>query len=106
MAGIPVVMQAMLGSLEGRLESGPVVQSRTVIARLGESQIAARLTTIQSSFPDVDLGSYPFFRDQTYGTALVMRGTDPVQLDAVQNEVRAAIVAAGGVPEETGGTES
>src|SRR5690606_38551957 len=38
MAGIPAVMQAMLGSLEGKLEGGPVVRSRSVTAYLGESQ--------------------------------------------------------------------
>ena len=98
MAGIPAVMQAMLGSLEGKLEGGPVVRSRSVTAYLGESQIAAPLRAIQDRYPTVDLGSYPFFRRDRYGTTLVLRGTDERLLDAMLEEVKAAIVAAGETP--------
>ena len=100
MAGIPMVMQAMLSSLEGELETGPVVRSATVVAYLGESQIATALTDIQSRHPSVDVGSYPFFRDNVYGTSLVVRGTDPDLLEQILGEVKDAIVAAGSEPGE------
>ena len=100
MAGIPGVMQAMLSSLAGKLKSGPVVRSRSVTAFLGESQIAAALTEIQARYLQVDLGSYPFFRDDRYGASLVMRGTDSEQLDAILEEVKAAIIAAGETPHD------
>ena len=100
MAGIPTVMRAMLSSLEGKLESGPVVRSRSVTAYLGESQIAAALSTIQLNHPEIDLGSYPFFKNDRYGTSLVMRGTDESALETMLEEVKAAIVAAGETPED------
>lgn len=100
MAGIPGVMKAMLASLEGRLESGPVVRSRSVTAFLGESQIATALREIQDNYPGIDLGSYPFFRQDRYGTSLVMRGTDESRLDAMLEDVKAAIVAAGETPQD------
>ncbi|MBH81237.1 MAG: competence/damage-inducible protein A [Gammaproteobacteria bacterium] len=100
MAGIPRVMQAMLENLEGELEGGAVVRSRSVSAYLGESQIAAALAEIQARYPDIDLGSYPFVRDNHYGASLVMRGTDPAQLDAMLEDVKAAIVAAGETPRD------
>ncbi|MCZ6619613.1 MAG: molybdopterin-binding protein [Gammaproteobacteria bacterium] len=100
MAGIPMVMQAMLGSLEGKLESGPVVRSRTVTAYLGESQIAGALGVIQENHPEIDLGSYPFFKNDRYGTSLVMRGTDESALNAMLEEVKAAIIAAGETPQD------
>lgn len=100
MAGIPTVMRAMLSSLEGKLKSGPVVRSRSVTAYLGESQIAAALGTIQLDHPEIDLGSYPFFKNDRYGTSLVMRGIDESALDTMLEEVKAAIVAAGEVPED------
>ena len=62
MAGIPRVMQAMLSTLEGKLESGFVVRSQTVRAYTGESSIADALARIQNDFPSVDIGSYPFLR--------------------------------------------
>jgi molybdenum cofactor synthesis domain-containing protein len=100
MAGIPAVMRAMLASLEGELQGGLIVRSRSVSAYLGESQIAGPLAAIQARYPDVDLGSYPFFRDDQYGASLVMRGTDPMRLDAILEEVQAAIVAAGETPHD------
>lgn len=98
MAGIPAVMQAMLSTLA--LEGGAVVRSRSVTAYLGESQVATGLATIQTRFPHVDLGSYPFTRDGRYGTTLVMRGTDETALAAMLAEVRQLIIDAGETPEE------
>ncbi len=100
MAGIPMVMQAMLSSLEGQLDTGPVVRSRTVTAYLGESQLASALTDIQNRFVEIDLGSYPFFKNERYGTSLVMRGVDEARLDAMLAEVEQAIIDAGGTPED------
>lgn len=98
MAGIPAVMQAMLATVE--LAGGAVVQSRSVTAYLGESQVADGLTAIQGRYPEVDIGSYPFSRADRYGTTLVIRGTDPAALAAVLDEVKQLIVAAGGKPED------
>lgn len=98
MAGIPLVMQAMLSSLEGKLTTGAIVQSRSITAYLGESQIAAELTAIQERFAELDVGSYPFFRDARYGTTLVVRGTDLETLNAAEQQIREMITAAGGEP--------
>ena len=98
MAGIPMVMRAMLSTLQPHLESGPVVRSRSVTAYMGESQIAEDLRGIQSRYPDVDLGSYPFFRDDRYGTSLVMRGVDEAALDSMLDEIKALITRHGETP--------
>ncbi|MEM1229090.1 MAG: molybdopterin-binding protein [Pseudomonadota bacterium] len=100
MAGIPRVMQAMLGSLEGKLETGAVVRSRSVTAYLGESQVAEALGRIQDAYPDLDLGSYPFLRDDRYGTTLVIRGTSTALLDEALGAVEAMIRAAGAEPQD------
>ncbi len=98
MAGIPAVMQAMLATVE--LAGGAVVQTRSVTAYLGESQVASALAAIQQRYPDIDLGSYPFSQGERYGTTLVMRGTDAEALAAMLEEVKAAIVAAGETPQD------
>ncbi len=100
MAGIPGVMQGMLSTLEGSLQGGAVVRSRSVTAYCGESTIAAGLGEVQDRYPSIDLGSYPFFRNDRYGTTLVIRGTDPRLLDAMLEEVKAVIMAAGEEPVE------
>ena len=100
MAGIPAVMQAMLSTLGDQLEGGAVVRSRSVTAHLGESEIADGLEEIQRRYPQIDLGSYPFYRDNVYGTTLVMRGADEAALERMLGEVKAIVEARGAVPRD------
>jgi molybdenum cofactor synthesis domain-containing protein len=100
MAGIPQVMQAMIGSLEGKLRRGETIQSRSVTAYLPESHVARRLGEIQDKYPQIDLGSYPFHRKDQYGTTLVMRGSVAADLEAMRQDVRQMILDLGGTPEE------
>ena len=105
MAGIPTIMQAMLSSLDGQLRSGPVVRSHSVRAYTGESQIADALSALQDEFVDVDIGSYPFFRDERYGTELVIRGINAELLATVAGRIMAAVEASGETPQDMGLTE-
>ena len=105
MAGIPMIMQAMLSSLDGQLRSGPVVHSHSVRAYTGESQIADALSALQDEFAEVDIGSYPFFRDERYGTILVIRGIDTQMLANVAARIMAAVATLGETPEDMGLTE-
>ena len=98
MAGIPRVMQQMIDSLQGKLRGGDSVRSRSVTAYLSEGQIARRLGQIQNNYTHIDLGSYPFHREDRYGTTLVMRGTDAPGLDAMLEDVKRMIVDLGGEP--------
>ena len=100
-----MIMQAMLSSLDGQLRSGPVVRSHSVRAYTGESQIADALSALQDEFVDVDIGSYPFFRDERYGTMLVIRGIDTKLLATVAGRIMAAVEASGETPEDMGLTE-
>jgi len=98
MAGIPRVMQQMVDSLAGKLRRGATVRSRSVTAYLAESQVARRLGEIQDAYPHIDLGSYPFHREERYGTTLVMRGTDEAALDVMLDAVSRMIIELGGDP--------
>ncbi len=104
MAGIPMVMHAMLSSLEGKLRSGDVVRSRSIRAYLGESQIASQLGDIQDAHPTVDIGSYPFYQHDRYGTTLVIRGTNADVLDQVASAIMDTVELLGEVPEDLGET--
>jgi molybdenum cofactor synthesis domain-containing protein len=96
MAGIPSVMRAMLASLESKLAGGVVLESCSVTAYVGESAIAAALRELQAQVPQVEIGSYPFAKEERIGTTLVIRGTDTKLLIEVAAKVRALITSAGG----------
>ena len=96
MAGFPLVMQAMLSTIEFR--GGAIVHSRSVTAHLGESEIADDLTSIQETYSQIDIGSYPFYRNDIYGTSLVLRSADESALDAALEELCAVITQRGQTP--------
>lgn len=73
MAGVPRVMQAMFDGIKSELRGGDKVLSRTISIYVTEGVIADWLTSLQNQFPDVEIGSYPFIRNQRLGTSLVCR---------------------------------
>jgi molybdenum cofactor synthesis domain-containing protein len=85
-AGVPRIMQAMLGSVLDRLHEGQVLHSITVLCQLGEGTIASDLRTLQKQYPEVDIGSYPgkMNEDPNHRLSLVARGTDESQLSQIK----------------------
>jgi len=96
MAGVPRIMQAMFNSLAPLLPGGQPVISRAVHATgLLEGRIAEPLGAVQMRYPNVDVGSYPYYRETGNGVAIVAKGTDPAEAEAVIGEVTAMIIALG-----------
>ena len=100
MAGIPRVMQAMFDAVKHDLRGGRPMLARTVSCHLPEGIIAKGLGEIQNRYADLDIGSYPFYRRGEFGTSLVLRGRDAVQLAAGTEEVIALVKGLGGTPVE------
>jgi molybdenum cofactor synthesis domain-containing protein len=100
MAGIPRVMQGMFDSAKQELRGGRPVLSRSIACHLPEGLIAKGLGEIQGRYPDLDIGSYPFYRTGAFGTSLVVRGRDAERLAAGTAEVVALVRTLGGNPVE------
>ena len=99
-AGIPRIVEGMFQSMKHQLVGGTPVQSRTVRTNIVEGIIAEPLGALQQRFADIDIGSYPGFRQGRPSVSLVLRGTDPVRLDAVRDELFAILKGLGGEAEE------
>jgi len=101
MAGVPAIAQAMFDSVKHRLVGGAKVLARSINCRLAEGTIAQDLTEIQGRYPQIDIGSYPFWsRGGGFGVSLVLRGTDQQELARATEEVAAMITRFGGEPIE------
>ena len=83
LAGVPSIARAMFDVIEPSLNRGAPVLSRFVEAHLGEGDLADALTALQNAYPDIDIGSYPFFRAGRIGLSVVAKGTDQTRIDAV-----------------------
>lgn len=95
MAGIPVIMQAMFESIVHRLVGGKPLLSRTFTVSLPEGKIAAGFGALQETYPDVEMGSYPFSRDGRFATRLVLRSSEEDRLAAAAAELEAMIAGLG-----------
>ncbi|MEQ1704926.1 MAG: molybdopterin-binding protein [Rickettsiales bacterium] len=89
MAGVPSIMQAMFDNIKGELKGGAKILSRTITIYTTEGNIAEGLTQIQNHFPDVEIGSYPFARNQRLGTSLVCRSSDKNRLETCYDTLKA-----------------
>jgi molybdenum cofactor synthesis domain-containing protein len=91
MAGVPMIMRAMLEDVAPRLKRGTPVHTCTITARVPEGRIAAALARIQGENKTVAIGSYPFYREDGSGTQLVVRGRDPGAISAAAEAIEAAL---------------
>jgi molybdenum cofactor synthesis domain-containing protein len=95
MAGVPMVMRAMLEDIAPRLKRGALVHVATVEGKIPEGRIAAALMAIQKDHPTVAIGSYPFYREDGAGAQFVTRGRDKDAVETAAKAIEAAIVAEG-----------
>jgi molybdenum cofactor synthesis domain-containing protein len=96
MAGVPAIMQAMLQSAKHRLVGGAPMLSRLVATDLPEGRIAEGLGALQDRHPEVEIGSYPFYRGGRFGVSLITRATDQAAIDGTAEELKAMLTALGG----------
>ncbi len=98
--GVPQIMRAIFNELKHRLVGGAKVLSRSVSCALGEGALAKGLGEIQDRFPDLEIGSYPYFRRNDFGVTLVVRGIERERIVAAADEIKTLIRALGGEPTE------
>ncbi|WP_137152336.1 molybdopterin-binding protein [Devosia sp. FKR38] len=94
MAGVPIIMRAMLEAIAPTLQGGKKVMSVTVKAAVGEGTIGGPLGALQALYPDVKMGSYPQMGKHRVMTELVLRSADPVRLEEAAGKVRAMVAEA------------
>ena len=87
MAGVPQVAHAMIDWLAPHLEGGKPVRSKTLVCSIGEGNMAEELSAIQDRYPEIDIGSYPFYESGNYGTSIVLRHTNNELLERAGEEV-------------------
>lgn len=94
MAGVPLIMKAMLESIAPTLKGGRKVRSVSVECLVGEGAIGGPLAHLQRQFPDVKMGSYPRMGQGGVSTELVLRSADDARLAEAARRVREMVAEA------------
>ena len=87
MAGIPLIMQGMLEGARKHLKGGDVIKSLSIDVFTPESNVAEDLTKLQDKYTDIEIGSYPFTKENRFGTSLVLRSKDEHLLEECKLEL-------------------
>lgn len=101
MAGVPVIMQAMLDAVAPRLKTGVRILVETVDAgAIPEGRYAGRLGEIAKRWPEVSIGSYPSFSSAGARNQIVLRSRNETELRAAVEATRdlVASLASDGAP--------
>lgn len=85
MPGIPEVFRMKLPVVAHVVGQGRAFVSRAVYTKLDEGDLKPLLDQILARFPDVDLGSYPKWRDPAYKTKLTFDGRDDARVTAARD---------------------
>ena len=85
--GVPSILKAMIGGLSNVLVGGDPILSKTINLKTYESEIAKSLTNIQNNNKDVEIGSYPFFRQGKLGVSIVLRSVKQNKLDNCNSQI-------------------
>jgi molybdenum cofactor synthesis domain-containing protein len=94
MAGVPLIMQAMLDAVAPKLATGVKMLSVTVRADMKEGDLGQALRGVAEAHPETMIGSYPFWdADGTPNANLVIRSRDDAKMREAQRAVEAMLVA-------------
>ena len=88
LAGIPSIMQGMLEGARKHLTVGEVVKSKSIDVFTPESNVADALTDLQNKYSEVEIGSYPFNKDNRFGTSVVMRSSNEEKLKNCESDLK------------------
>jgi nicotinamide-nucleotide amidase len=89
--GLPAEMEAMFDSVSEELRGGPPIGVWRRTYRTRESIIAPALVEVGERWPAVLVGSYPTFGDEGPTVEVVVKSSDPDELEAASRWLAAAL---------------
>lgn len=85
--GVPDILQPMLDGMLNRLSGGDPILTKSVVTNLRESVMAKDLEAVQGNYDDINIGSYPFFKQGKLGVNLIMQSTNADKLEKCVNDL-------------------
>ena len=88
MAGIPEIMIAMFKKIIENIKGGNPKIVKNISVNLPESNIAEYLSKIQNEFNQVEIGSYPLFRNKKKKVNVVLTGFNKIDINEVEKKIK------------------
>jgi molybdopterin-biosynthesis enzyme MoeA-like protein len=91
MAGVPMIMQAMLDSVAPVLRTGVKLTMTAIDADAPEGAYAAALGAIAKAHAALSIGSYPSYAEGKFRNQIIVRGRDPQEVARGVEEIEAML---------------
>ena len=85
--GVPSILKSMLGGLKNKIIGGKKIISKTLSLRTVESEISIPLEKFQNKYKNLEIGSYPFFKQGKLGVSLVIRSDKLKLIERCKSEI-------------------
>ena len=86
----------MFDGMTDSLTGGDPILTQSIVTNLSEGTLAAGLAVLQDEFPDINIGSYPYFKKGKLGVNLVSRSTDSDALEKLGMRIKELIISLNG----------
>jgi molybdenum cofactor synthesis domain-containing protein len=88
MAGVPVIMRSMMETVIQRLKKGHKLLVRHVICHVTEGKVASGLAQIQKQCTNVEIGSYPHWKDDhPESLKVTIKGYDSAAVESATKKI-------------------
>ena len=91
MAGVPYIMKSIFKEAQKFLQRGKAIISKSIEVNISEGLISKQFGDLQDLYPDVEMGSYPFKKDNKWSTSLVLRSSDETLIDEAMVKLKQII---------------
>ena len=85
--GVPKILKVMLVEFLKNIDNNIPVIQKTISTVLSEGIIGEFISKTQKNFPKIEIGSYPYFKKNSFGVSLVLRGYCEEELMIVSNQI-------------------
>ena len=96
--GVPKILEIMVKEVVSSLDQGERFFKKTVSTTLSEGIIGEFIEGIQMKYNDLEIGSYPYFKKNTFGVSLVIKGRKSQRVEMAAKEIFSHIESVKGQP--------
>ena len=81
--GVPDILKVMFLEFVEKMFEERILPQKTISTILAEGVIGSYVGKAQKQNPDVEIGSYPYFKNNSFGVSLVIKSENKTKLDLV-----------------------
>ncbi len=97
--GVPEILQVMFKDFVISLDEGYRYFKRTISTHLSEGIIGDYIARTQKKYENIEIGSYPYFKKNSFGVSLVLKGENEIEVKNVCDEIFEYIKIQNGNPQ-------